>query len=169
MHLFHAFVDAEAPLWTRRRDCNGCSSKLSPNPGQRAQRWQAQVIASSLLLHIWPCPSPGLSCRPRLTTFFQVLAIGQFATQYVALANGLGRSSTYLVTDPNLPALNKVRSSNFYNPPQSPCCWTKDMLSTRVQICRPASPASSSSSSHSMSRNAAPSPSPHASPNLVGT
>jgi hypothetical protein len=36
------------------------------------------------------------------------MALGQFATQYVALSNDLGRTSAYLATSPHLDTLNKV-------------------------------------------------------------
>lgn len=35
--------------------------------------------------------------------------MGQFAAQYVALSNGLGRTSEYLSTSPQLDVLNQVR------------------------------------------------------------
>ena len=55
-------------------------------------------------------------CVLRLTTFSQVLSIAQFATQYVALSNGLGRPSPYLATSPSLGTLNNVRHlSSWYS------------------------------------------------------
>ncbi|MCJ1231161.1 hypothetical protein MMC12_007837 [Toensbergia leucococca] len=43
-----------------------------------------------------------------LTATFQVLAVAQYATQYLALAVGLGRSSQYLETDSKLSTLNNA-------------------------------------------------------------
>ena len=49
-----------------------------------------------------------------LTATFQVLAVAQYATQYLALAVGLGRSSQYLETDSKLSTLNNVGICRFW-------------------------------------------------------